>query len=209
MPTLTRNKLFTVLPILVALFWVLCFFNMTSGFANLTLESERKASLFATQPELSMHLTDENGKKITLANLAKQQNKTLVTQFIYTQCKTLCLSLGDYFQQAQTAIKTQNLAQKIHLVSISFDVTEDNPARLKNYRNRMHADKNIWSLATMQSMNDLAAAKQNLGLIVLKTQLKDYVHNSAFLVISHQGKLLGIYDDDDIQGALTLAAKQS
>ncbi len=209
MPYLTRKNLLAMLPILVALFWALGFFYMTSGFSNLTLESERKANLFATQPELSMRLIDENGQISTLAALAKQQNKTLVTQFIYTQCRTLCLTLGDYFQQAQAAIETQGLAQKIHLVSISFDVGDDDPARLKNYRQRMRADESIWSLATMQSMNDLITAKQNLGLIVLKTQLKDFVHNSAFLVISHQGKLLGIYDDDDIQGALILAAKQS
>lgn len=206
--TLTKKNLITLLPLLVAVFWGLCFFNMTSSFSNLTLESERKANLFATQPEFSMHLMDENGQILTLSNLAKQQNKTLITQFIYTQCKTLCLTLGDYFQQAQAAIKTQDLAQKIHLVSISFDVNEDNPERLKNYRKRMRADENIWSLATMQTAQDLAAAKQDLGLIVLKTQFKDYVHNSAFLVISKQGKLLGIYDDDDIQGALILAAKQ-
>lgn len=209
MSTLTKKNLMTLLPLLVALFWGLCFFNMTTGFANLTLESERKANLFATKPEFSLYLTDENGQIFTLSHLAKQQKKTLVTQFIYTQCKTLCLTLGDYFQQAQSAIKTQNLAEKIHLVSISFDVNEDNPERLKNYRQRMRADENIWSLATMRSMQDLATAKKELGLIVLKTPLKEYVHNSAFLVISKQGKLLGIYDDDDIQGALTLAAKQS
>jgi len=208
MSVFTKKNLTTLLPLLVAVFWGFCFFNMTSSFSNLTSESERKANLFATQPEFSMHLTDENGQILTLSNLAKQQNKTLVTQFIYTQCKTLCLTLGDYFQQAQTAIKTQGLAQKIHLVSISFDVNVDNPERLKNYRKRMRADEDIWSLATMQSTQDLEAAKQDLGLIVLKTQLKDYVHNSAFLVISKQGKLLGIYDDDDIQGALVLAAKQ-
>lgn len=209
MPALIRKNPLAVLPVLVVLFWVLCFLSITSSFSNLTLESERKANLFATQPDLLMHLVDDNGQIFTLTALAKQQNKTLVTQFMYTQCKTLCLTLGDYFQQAQTAIETQNLAKKIHLVSISFDVEEDNPTRLKNYRQRMHADKNIWSLATMQSTHDLTAAKKNLGLIILKTQSKDYVHNSAFLVISNQGKLLGIYDDDDIQGALALAVKQS
>ena len=81
--------------------------------------------------------------------------------------------------------------------------------RLKIYRQRMHADENIWSLATMQGAGDLAAAKEKLGLIVLAAPFKEFVHNSAFLVISNQGKLLGIYDDDDIQGALTLAAKSS
>ena len=176
---------------------------------HITLESERKALLFSTQPKLTLQLMTENGQLLTLAALAKQQNKTLVTQFIYTQCKTLCLTLGDYFQQAQSAITAQGLQQKIHLVSISFDVSSDDPERLKNYRQRMRADANIWSLATMQSEADLASAKQTLGLIVLKAPAKEFVHNSAFLVISNQGKLLGIYNDDDIQGALMLAAKQS
>ncbi len=198
-----------MLPFLVTLFWGCLFLTITSGFSNLTLESERKTDLFSTNPELSMHLVDDRGQISTLAALAKQQNKVLVTEFIYTQCRTLCLALGEYFQQAQTQISTQGLDKKIHLLSISFDVAQDNPERLLGYRKRMHADENIWSLATMQSSNDLAAAKDKLGLIVLATQFKEFVHNSAFLVISNQGKLLGIYDDEDIQGALVMAKQHS
>lgn len=198
-----------MLPFLVTLFWGFLFLTITSGFSNLTLESERKADLFSTNPELSLHLVDDRGQILTLAALAKQQNKILVTEFIYTQCKTLCLALGDYFQQAQTQISIQGLDKKIHLLSISFDVAQDNPERLLRYRKRIHADENIWSLATMQNSNDLAAAKDKLGLIVLATQFKEFVHNSAFLVISNQGKLLGIYDDDDIQGALMMAKQHS
>lgn len=187
------------------LFWFFCIFNGTNGFSNLTLESERKTKLFATQPKLTMHLMDYTGRITSLEKIAKQQNKILLAQFIYTQCKTLCLSLGDYFHQAQTQIKAQNLSQQLHLLSISFDVAQDSPARLKAYRDRMRADANIWSIATMQNTNDLIRAKQQLGLIVLPTKNKEFVHNSAFLVISRTGKLLGIYNDDDIQGALALA----
>lgn len=194
---------------MVTLFWGFFFLYITNGFSSLTLESDRKANLFATHPELSMRLVDESGRVSTLAVLAKEQNKVLVTEFIYTKCRTLCLVLGDYFQQAQTQIKLQDLVQEIHLLSISFDVNQDTPARLKIYRQRMHADENIWSLATMQGTRDLTAAKEKLGIIILATPFKEFVHNSAFLVISNQGKLLGIYDDDDIQGALTLAAQSS
>lgn len=182
---------------------------MTHGFSNLTLESERKTLLFSNHPEINLHLTDEHAQQTTLTALAKLQNKILVTEFIYTQCKTLCLTLGDYFQQAQTQISKNELSSKIHLVSISFDVAHDKPEQLQRYRHRMHADENIWSLATLQTNADLNAAKETLGLIVLSTQLKEFVHNSAFLVISNQGTLLGIYDEDDIQGALMLAKQYS
>ncbi len=156
-----------------------------------------------------MHLINDNGQRISLAHFAKQQNKILVTEFIYTRCKTLCLTLGDYFQQAQTHIKAQSLQQKIHLLSISFDVAADNPTRLNRYQSRMKMDDQIWSIATMASDADLVMAKHQLGLVVLADSANEFVHNSAFLVISPQGKLLGIYDDDDIQGALSLAASES
>lgn len=196
------------MPLLVLLFWSFCFTLITASFSNFTLESERKANLFLTQPIISLQLIDARGQLTSLASIAKQQNKTLVTQFIYTRCKTLCLTLGDYFQQAQTQIKAQALQQKIHLLSMSFDMASDSPQRLNQYKTRMKIDDDIWSLATLSSDNDLQTAKAQLGLVVLADTLNEFVHNSAFLVISAQGKLLGIYDDDDIQGALTLAAQQ-
>ena len=191
------------------MFWGFFFSLITSNLANFTLESERKSQLFLTKPSISLQLINANGQRISLANLAKQHNKILVTEFVYTRCKTLCLTLGDYFQQAQTHIKAQSLQQKIHLLSISFDVAADNPQRLKRYQSRMKMDDQIWSISTMASNADLAMAKRQLGLVVLADNANEFVHNSAFLVISPHGKLLGIYDDDDIQGALSLAASES
>ncbi|PPD18759.1 MAG: SCO family protein [Methylotenera sp.] len=191
------------------LLWGFFFSLITSGLSNFTLESERKSQLFLTKPSINLQLIDAKGQSLMLADLAKQQNKILVTEFIYTRCKTLCLTLGDYFQQAQTHIKAQSLQQKIHLLSISFDVAADNPTRLNRYQSRMKMDDQIWSIATMASDADLTMAKRQLGLVVLADRFNEFVHNSAFLVISPQGTLLGIYDDDDIQGALSLAASES
>ena len=191
------------------LFWGFFFSLITSNLANFTLESERKSQLFLTKPSIALQLIHANGQRISLANFAKQHNKILVTEFVYTRCKTLCLTLGDYFQQAQTQIKVQSLQQKIHLLSISFDIAADNPTRLKRYQSRMKMDDQVWSIVTMANEADLAMAKRQLGLVVLADSANEFVHNSAFLVISPQGKLLGIYDDDDIQGALSLAASES
>lgn len=191
------------------LFWGFFFSLITSKFSNFTLESERKSQLFLTKPSITLQLINANSQRVSLADFAKQQNKILVTEFIYTSCKTLCLTLGDYFQQAQTHIKAQSLQNKIHLLSISFDSAVDNPTRLNRYQSRMKMDNQIWSIATMASHADLDMAKRQLGLVVLEDSANEFVHNSAFLVLSTQGKLLGIYDDDDIQGALSLAASES
>jgi protein SCO1 len=203
------NPLSILLPVLVLLFWVVSLSFITSSFNHLTLESERKAAIFKVQPYLPLHLVDENNLVKTLSGIAIQEHKTLVAQFIYTSCKTLCTTLGDYFQQAQTQITLQGLSDQIHLVSISFDIVKDTPLRLKSYRTRMRADERIWSLATLQSNEDLMLAKSIVGLIVLPSQTQELVHNSAFLVISSQGKLVGVFNDDDIQNALAFAVKQT
>jgi protein SCO1/2 len=191
------------------LFWGFFFSLITSGLSNFTLESERKSKLFLSQPSIALQLINADGQRLSLANFAKMQNKMLVTEFIYTSCKTLCLTLGDYFQQAQTHIKAQSLQNKIHLLSISFDIAKDNPERLNRYQHRMKMDPHIWSIATMASDDNLTMAKRQLGLVVLKDGSNEFVHNSAFLVLSPQGKIIGIYDDNDIQGALSLAASES
>lgn len=162
-----------------------------------------------TKPEVVLNLVDEEGKITTLAAIAKKQNKILITEFIYTRCNSLCLTLGDYFQQAQKQLKLQALSRQIHLLSISFDVNADNVVRLKQYRKRMHAEEDSWSLVTMHSSLDVKAARDQLGLMVLADPYKGFVHNSAFLVISTQGRVMGIYDDNDVQGALMLAVKLS
>ena len=72
----------------------------------------------------------------------------------------------------------------------------------------MRADDKVWSLATLKTGNDLKLAKEQFGLIIVPSQSLDIVHNSAFLVIASDGRLVGIFNDDDIQGALALAVTQ-
>ncbi|MGB4812407.1 MAG: SCO family protein [Methylophilaceae bacterium] len=151
---------------------------------------------------------DDQGHASNLSQLAKDQHKVLITQFIYTRCRTLCLSLGDTFQQAQTQITNRKLTQQLGLASISFDVDNENTKSLQAYRQRMHADPQVWSLLKIQNAQVLDTVKRKLGLMVIEDQQKDFVHNSAFLVISPQGHLVGIFDPADIDNAIELALKK-
>ena len=198
------------MPILVIAFW-LAFFNLiTHQFSNITLESERRDVLFSQQPELSfLRTVSDNGQISNLAQLAKNQQKTLIVEFIYTQCKSICLSLGDIFQQAQAEIVEKNLDKKLGLVSISFDVEHERTSTLEAYRKRMHADPKIWSLLTMQDKSVLEVASNKIGLIVVPDPQQGFVHNSAFLVIAKTGHLIGIFDIDEMSEAISLALKIS
>jgi protein SCO1/2 len=181
---------------------------MTHHFSNFTLESQRRDDLFTQQPDLSFLRTiDDAGEISSIAQLAIKTNKVLITQFIYTQCRTICLSLGNTFQQTQTQIVEKNLSKQLGLVSISFDVSHENSETLKTYRQRMRADAQVWSLVKMQDTSVLEAAKNQLGLMVIEDKQKDFVHNSAFIVVSPTGHVLGIFEPDEISDAITLALR--
>ena len=81
---------------------------------------------------------------------------------IYTQCKSICLSLGDVFQQTQAEIIEKSLDKKLGLVSISFDVEHESPSLLQAYRKRMHADPDVWSLLTMKDTSVLETASDKI-----------------------------------------------
>lgn len=181
---------------------------MTHHFSNFTLESQRRDDLFTQQPDLSFLRTiNDAGEISSIAQLAIKTNKVLITQFIYTQCRTICLSLGNTFQQTQTQIVEKNLSKQLGLVSISFDVSHENSETLKTYRQRMRADAQVWSLVKMQDTSVLEAAKNQLGLMVIEDKQKDFVHNSAFIVVSPTGHVLGIFEPDEISDAITLALR--
>lgn len=204
-----KNSLLTLLPVMVIAFWLLFFAIVTHGYSNITLESERRDTLFAKQPDLSfLRIIEDTGQVSNLSQLAIDTHKVLITEFIYTQCKALCLSLGSTFQQAQAQIIEKNLSNQLGLVSISFDLAHENMRTLQTYRHNMHANSQVWSLVKMQDERVLTAAKSELGLIVIKDKQKDFVHNSAFIVVSQTGHLIGIFEPTEMSGAIALALRQ-
>ena len=196
-------------PVLVIAFWLVFFGLVTHHFSSVTLESERRDMLFTQQPNLSfLRIIDDTGNLSSVAQLAIKTNKVLITEFIYTQCRAICLSLGNTFQQTQAQIVEKNLSQQLGLVSISFDVSHENSQTLQAYRQRMHADPNVWSIVKMQDADVLDAVKSRLGLVVIADKQKDFVHNSAFIMVSNKGHIIGIFDTDGISDAIELALKQ-
>ena len=196
-------------PILVLLFWLVFFGLVTDGFSNITLEDHRREAIFKQQPSLLfLRTVDDSGSVSSISQMAISQHKVLITEFIYSQCKTLCVALGNTFQQVQTQILDKKLSQSLGLVSISFDVAHENTRTLQAYRKRLHANPQVWSLVRMQEANVLEATKSKLGLMVVQNNQQDFVHNSAFMVVASTGQVVGIFDATDISGAIDLALKQ-
>jgi protein SCO1 len=75
----------------------------------------------------------------TLVNLGEELNdgRPVVLAFIYTSCTSVCPLISHTLSQLQS--KLGENAARVHLVSISIDPEQDDPARLREYAKTFNA----------------------------------------------------------------------
>jgi protein SCO1/2 len=131
-----------------------------------------------------------------------------IVDFIYTRCTTVCLSLGNTFQQLQTAIVSADPATvnpPVRLLSISFDLAHDDTRTLQQYAARLHADPRVWRFAGPRNAHDLAQLLKPYEVVVIPDGLGGFEHNAALLVVDPMGRLVRIFDYAEADLALAYA----
>lgn len=140
--------------------------------------------------------------------LADGQSVTLV-DFVYTRCQTVCLALGSTFQQMQATLQAASpddtAAQKVKLLSISFDGLHDDPQVLKAYAARLGADPLRWPFVRVPDEQETQRLLADFQVVVVPDGRGDYEHNAALLVIDPRGRLVRIFDYAEQQLALDYA----
>jgi cytochrome oxidase Cu insertion factor (SCO1/SenC/PrrC family) len=92
-----------------------------------------------------VELVDQNGRKIHFyTDLVK--GHTVVINFIFTTCTTICPPLGATFARVQKELGDK-AGRDVRLISISVDPATDTPERLKSWGAKFHAG-NGWTLVT-------------------------------------------------------------
>jgi len=89
-------------------------------------------------------LTDQNGKKVSLASL---RGKTVLFDFIYTTCPGPCLMLTSRMRLIAKRIGPI-LGDKVWFVSITVDPEHDGPTQLMDYSKQQGADEKGWLFLT-------------------------------------------------------------
>jgi cytochrome oxidase Cu insertion factor (SCO1/SenC/PrrC family) len=90
-------------------------------------------------------LLDQNGQKIRFyTDLVKGQ--TVVINFIFTTCTTICPPLGATFARVQKELGDK-VGRDVRFISISVDPATDTPERLKAWGAKFHAGEG-WTLLT-------------------------------------------------------------
>lgn len=136
--------------------------------------------------------------------LAGKEQVTLV-EFIYTNCESLCLALGDTFQQMQAELRSQPRDAGVRLLSVSFDPERDTVERLRAYAKRMKADPAVWRFVRVPGASNTQQLLDRFQLVVVPDGRGDFQHNAALLLVDQQGRLVRIFDLAEQQMALDSA----
>jgi len=92
-----------------------------------------------------LELLDQNGRKIHFyTDLVKGQ--TVVINFIFTTCTTICPPLGATFARVQKELGDK-VGREVRFISISVDPATDTPERLKAWGEKFHAGDG-WTFVT-------------------------------------------------------------
>jgi len=117
--------------------------SVASHEAEMTKVSASEQSSKLNIPDIEV--LDQNGRKIHFyTDLVKGQ--TVVINFIFTTCTTICPPLGATFARVQKELGDK-AGRDVRFISISVDPATDTPERLKAWGAKFHAGEG-WTFVT-------------------------------------------------------------
>lgn len=134
--------------------------------------------------------TNQEGKSFGSNEL---KGKVWVTNFIFTNCETVCPPMTANLSKLQQKAAEKNL--DVEFVSFSIDPEVDSPAILKTYSAKFNADLNNWHFLTGYSQEEIEKfVSENFKTIVKKPENNSQViHGTKFYLIDQEGKIVKGY----------------
>jgi len=197
------------LSIAVFLLSVWAFYAQTDGFSVLTSETARRYSIARQAVHLpSAAIQKSTGKTRLLDQELAADGRVAIINFMFTRCTSVCVQMGEEFQQLQQAIQERNLSDKVRLISISFD-PRDTADWLGRYHKRMHADESIWQAVLASNDAERERLLRAFGIVVVPAPYGQFEHNTAYHVVTANGELTRIVDINNTDIVLHYAAQQA
>ena len=190
--------------LLVGFAWLVT--KQTQGFEVWTFEGQRRAQIAAgTLHAAPASLRTADATVPTPWQPGSQPPPgAYLVDFIYTRCPTVCRVLGSEYQQMQAQLAERG-NEAVQLLSVSFDIANDDAASLRLYGRTYQADPARWTIAAPTSEAETRSLLQSLGVVVIPDGFGGYVHNGAIHLLDERGRLHGLYELDEWQQALAAA----
>jgi protein SCO1/2 len=141
-------------------------------------------------------LRDQNGKE---RRLSEFRGKALALTFIFTRCPLpdFCPALDRAFARLHALLaKDVELADKVQLLSVSFDPEHDTPAVLARHAGQLGADGRRWLFATGVAA-DVDRLGASFGLEVTREAKGGITHNLRTALVDPGGRLLVVVRGSD------------
>lgn len=175
---------------------------VTDGYRAFTSETARRLVIQREKPRLpAAALQDSSGLRLGASSFS---GKVLIVDFIYTSCETLCSALGGVFGALQRELSAPLEQEKIHLLSIAFDLERDSLAALQAYGKRFHAGQH-WSLTRLPNRLARNIWFDTFGVVAIADGREGYVHNAGLSVVGNDGRIRAVFDAEDWQSAAEFA----
>jgi protein SCO1 len=178
----------------------------TEGFRVVTSDGARQVAVERSPSALpDVTLRDQDGRSFSLADY---RGKTVLVDFIYTRCPTICGLLGDDFRHV-LALARGPAGGGIALLSISFDPAHDDRQALHQYASRYSATPPQWRVAAPASRDGLNALLRAFGVVVIPDGFGGFVHSGSVYLIDRKGRLARILDADAPSRVIAAAMREA
>lgn len=150
-------------------------------------------------------VVDAAGRQQSLRRMLQDGERVWIVDFVYTRCQSVCSSLASVYQKLQDDIVARGLADRVGLLSISFDPENDRPQELQDYAARMRMQPTVWQIVSLTNPNDRRRLLDAFGIMVVPAPLGEFEHNAALHIVNRKAQLVRILDYAAGDAALALA----
>ncbi len=164
---------------------LLIFSVVLKGRGGLPISAQQPPA--ASVPAANFTLLDQDGHPVSMQSL---RGKVVLLDFIYTNCPPdeACPVLTAKLVGLQRDLKAAGLADKVALLSITFDPERDTTEALKAYAERFKADLSNWHFLRGDEEKTREVAK-NYAVFYQADSSGEFTHTSVIMVIDPQGNI--------------------
>jgi protein SCO1 len=178
----------------------------TEGGTSFTTETYRRIQV-DKQPQniRALDIVNHLNQTTDLRSFFTSSKKLWIVDFIYTRCQSVCIALGSNYQRLQMQIQERGLEDRVGLLSVSFDPSNDNSAALLRYAERQKADPKIWKIVSLKNVVDRSKLLDEFGIMVIAAPFGEFEHNAAFHIVDARARLIKIVDYQQTDQLLDLS----
>lgn len=127
----------------------------------------------------------------------KDKQKYVLVNFVYLNCPNVCHKVNNRLEEIYDSINHEIIPSKLELVTVSFDMKNDNLQKIRNYRNHFGGDISGWSFALPFKIqqHEFDQLLERIGIWMKAAPESTIINHSIYLfLVSPENEIIKIFD---------------